>query len=197
MSTTLQKHCLLKMCIMQRFLWIHSYLYASFVMCFKYGIRCTYSQHNCYVTLTNTHKNITPWCWHHDFTFPHMLWHGLHACVLLNISAPCVPNEHWAALRTDKSPLCDPWPIPGAAVHGFHISPYLSSWYLSIYVYCMCQSAVLHPLLELIPQLARRRSRRMKLNVCILHAFLHSDYISTVSMITKITTLQKKNPIDI
>uniref|UniRef100_A0A671LZN3 Neuromedin-U-like n=1 Tax=Sinocyclocheilus anshuiensis TaxID=1608454 RepID=A0A671LZN3_9TELE len=39
-------------------------------------------------------------------------------------------------------------------------------------------STVLHPLLELIPQLARRRSRRMKLNVCILHAYLHSDYIS-------------------
>ncbi|XP_016109459.1 neuromedin-U isoform X1 [Sinocyclocheilus grahami] len=40
------------------------------------------------------------------------------------------------------------------------------------------RSTVLHPLLELIPQLARRRSRRMKLNVCILHAYLHSDYIS-------------------
>uniref|UniRef100_A0A8C1ZH65 Neuromedin U n=1 Tax=Cyprinus carpio TaxID=7962 RepID=A0A8C1ZH65_CYPCA len=43
-------------------------------------------------------------------------------------------------------------------------------------------STVLHPLLELIPQLARRRSRRMKLNVCILHAYLHSDFISAADL---------------
>uniref|UniRef100_A0A8C2Q9E4 Neuromedin U n=1 Tax=Cyprinus carpio TaxID=7962 RepID=A0A8C2Q9E4_CYPCA len=37
-------------------------------------------------------------------------------------------------------------------------------------------STVLHPLLELIPQLARRRSRRMKLNVCILHHIYNNSF---------------------
>jgi len=110
--------------------------------------------------------------------------------ILLNISAPCVPNEHWAAPRTDKCARERTRVLsatPGQSQEQLFmvfISLHICLHDISLYM-CMCQSTVLHPLLELIPQLARRRSRRMKLNVCILHAYLHSDYISTVSMITK------------
>ncbi len=82
----------------------------------------------------------------------HVLWHGLHVIAfLLNINAPCVQNEHCVALRTDtcvsnESSLRRL--ASGTDVHGFHISPCLSSWYLFIYVYvsvyCVAPSSGAH-----------------------------------------------------
>ncbi len=77
---------------------------------------------NCYMLLLNTSSHIA--CCH-------VLWHGLHVIAfLLNINAPCVQNEHCVALRTDtcvsnESSLRRL--ASGTDVHGFHISPCLSS----------------------------------------------------------------------
>lgn len=150
---------------------IYSQMYCIFVI-------------NYYILLLNTHI----------FTSHCILYVAMcsgMACMwllLLSISALCVQNEHWAALRTDECeekvlnesslrPLANPQEQMFMVFISLHVCLH------DIFLYmCMCQSTVLHPLLELIPQLARRRSRRMKLNVCILHAYLHSDFISAVSM---------------
>lgn len=138
-----------------------------------------YNSHKC------TQKHY-PWCWHHNFTFPHMC-SGM-ACMWLwfywtSVHHVCQMNTepHWGQISVWKNAQessLRPLANPQEQLFMVFISLHVCLHDISLYM-CMCQSTVLHPLLELIPQLARRRSRRMKLNVCILHAYLHSDYIST------------------
>lgn len=141
---------------------------------------CCIFGNNCKIMLLNTH--IFTYCMLCALAWP--------ACDCDLTKHQCTVSAKWTLSRTEdryvrekvlnESSLRPPGQ-PQEQMFMVFISLHVCLHDISLYM-CMCQSTVLHPLLELIPQLARRRSRRMKLNVCILHAYLHSDYISAVSM---------------
>ncbi len=77
------------------------------------------------------------------------------ACDWVFTEHQCIVCAKWTLSRTEDRLVCIKWILsatpgqsPGTDVHGFHISPCLSSWYLFIYVYvsvyCVSPSSGAH-----------------------------------------------------